>query len=68
MIIGLMILWTGCGTFAFGDIDGEAGLFSQVRPEENHYQLQTPDGLVAFAAQDELRKAVLDANVAGDEK
>ena len=68
MIIGLMILWTGCGTFAFGDIDGEAGLFSQVRPEEHHYQLQTPDGLVAFAAQDELRKAVLDANVAGDEK
>ena len=68
MIIGLMILWTGCGTFAFGDIDGEVGLFSQVRPKENHYQLQTPDGLVAYAAQDELQQAVREANVAGDEQ
>ncbi len=45
MIIGLMALWSGCGTFAFGDIDYDAdgsfhdtaevtevGIFSQVRP------------------------------------
>ena len=68
MIIGLMILWTGCGTFAFGDIDGHPGLFSQVRPEANHYQLQTPDGLVAYDAQQQLRAAVEQANVAGDEE
>ncbi|HIA18589.1 MAG TPA: NADH-quinone oxidoreductase subunit L [Planctomycetaceae bacterium] len=81
MIIGLMILWTGCSTFAFGDIDSnhdgkitnnsqlvEQGLFSQVRPQENGYQLQTPDGLVAYSAQEELRQAVREANVAGDEE
>ena len=79
MIIGLMILWTGCSTFAFGDIDTnqdgkitsdshlvEAGLFSQVRPKDNDYQLQIPDGLVAYSAQQQLRQAVLEADVAGD--
>src|SRR5207302_9033454 len=32
MIIGLMALWGSLGTFAFGDVDGKPGLFSQVRP------------------------------------
>ena len=81
MIIGLMILWTGCSTFAFGDIDTnqdgkitsdsqlvETGLFSQVRPKDNDYQLQIPDGLVAYSAQQQLRQAVVEANVAGDEE
>ena len=41
MIIGLMVLFTTLGTFNFGDIDGEDGIFSLVRPEahaEHHAQ------------------------------
>jgi proton-translocating NADH-quinone oxidoreductase chain L len=50
MIIGLMALWGSLGTFAFGDVEGKAGLFSQVREAKNHYALQTPDGMVRQAA------------------
>ncbi len=32
MIIGLMVLFGTLGTFSFGDIDGQPGIFSQVRP------------------------------------
>ena len=59
MIIGLMVIWSGLGTFAFGDVayeDGqtEAGIFSLVRPPEEGYQLRVPDGLVRLAAQEEI--------------
>ncbi|MCH7725788.1 MAG: NADH-quinone oxidoreductase subunit L, partial [Planctomycetes bacterium] len=63
MIIGLMALWAGMGTFAFGDYDyvdekGETqhvtGMFSQVRPAENDHQLQAPDGMVQEAKSDEV--------------
>jgi NADH-quinone oxidoreductase subunit L len=47
MIIGLMILWGGLGTFAFGDVPGqELGLFSQIRPESAEFEQVVPDGLV----------------------
>jgi proton-translocating NADH-quinone oxidoreductase chain L len=55
MIVGLMVLWTGLGTFSFSDI------FSQVRPESNGHQLQTPDGLVRYAARGEIAQIVRDA-------
>jgi proton-translocating NADH-quinone oxidoreductase chain L len=55
MIVGLMVLWTGLGTFSFSDI------FSQVRPESNGHQLQTPDGLVRYAARDQIAQIVRDA-------
>ncbi len=58
MIIGLMVLWGSLGTFAFGDIDGELGIFSQVRTVENHHQLATPDGMVRLAAGDEISRIV----------
>ncbi len=51
MIIGLMALWSGLGTFEFGDAyteDGtlvSPGIFSQVRPGEDH-ALVVPDGMV----------------------
>ncbi len=60
MIIGLMILFGGLGTFAFGDIDydrdgsAEHGLFSQVRPAGNEHELIVPDGLLRMAAADQL--------------
>jgi len=59
MIIGLMALWAGCGTFAFGDIDAdksgsieqaERGLFSLVRSEANGYAVKVPDGMFVASA------------------
>ena len=63
MIIGMMALWSGLGTFAFGDLqdehgqvvlnaDGmavEPGIFSQLRSPEHHYQYRTPDKMVRQA-------------------
>jgi NADH-quinone oxidoreductase subunit L len=63
MLIGMMALWSGLGTFAFGDVDrdgngtiepAERGIFSLVRPAERDHALTTPDGLVWAAAQEEL--------------
>ncbi len=51
MIIGLMALWGSLGTFSFGGEKNGAGeivkpgLFEQVRPVEEGYQLQTPEGM-----------------------
>jgi NADH-quinone oxidoreductase subunit L len=59
MIVGLMAVWTGMGTFSFSDytlVDSEGrtvtrpGIFSQVRPVENDHRLQPPDGMVRLAA------------------
>ena len=55
MIIGLMALWAGLGTFAFGDVkeaDGSVtrGIFSQVRNADHGYELTVPDGMVRAAA------------------
>jgi NADH:ubiquinone oxidoreductase subunit 5 (subunit L)/multisubunit Na+/H+ antiporter MnhA subunit len=69
MIIGLLALWSSLGTFAFGDIDRngdktiqpqEQGLFSLVRPAENHYQVTVPDGMVIADAGEEVAKLVED--------
>ena len=51
MIIGLMALWGSLGTFSFGGEKNGAGeivkpgLFEQVRPVEEGYQLKTPEGM-----------------------
>lgn len=68
MIIGLMAIWAGLGTFAFGDAeikdaDGnvvatEEGLFTLVRPADNNYAIQTPDGLVKLGARSEVGDVV----------
>ncbi len=58
MIIGLMILWGTLGTFAFGDIAGEPGIFSLVRTAENDHALATPDGMVRLAATGEVSRLV----------
>lgn len=63
MLVGMMALWSGLGTFAFGDVDrdgngliepGERGIFSLVRPAEQDYALTTPAGMVWADAQGEL--------------
>jgi NADH-quinone oxidoreductase subunit L len=58
MIIGLMAIWASLGTFAFGDIDGQPGLFSLVRSPANHYALEIPDGMIAADAGPEIGEAV----------
>jgi NADH-quinone oxidoreductase subunit L len=69
MIIGLMALWSSLGTFNFGDIDGQPGLFQQVRPAgvvaetggaESHgasHSLIVPDAMVVEAAKGEIAAA-----------
>jgi len=58
MIIGLMALWGSLGTFAFGDVDGQKGLFSQVREPTAGYELRTPEGMVKSAAAQEIARGV----------
>ena len=65
MIIGLMAVWAGLGTFAFGDVDrdrngsievAEQGIFSLVRPASRDHALTTPDGMVLADAQAEIEQ------------
>jgi NADH-quinone oxidoreductase subunit L len=62
MIIGLMVIWSTLGTFAFGDItrtdaDGnqvtEPGIFSLIRPGPDH-ALTVPDGMVQADAKEQV--------------
>ena len=64
MMVGLMIVWTGMGTFSFADYkakgpDGKTvtmpGIFSQVRPAENEHRLQVPDGMVLAGVPDQSK-------------
>jgi NADH-quinone oxidoreductase subunit L len=57
MIIGMMVLFGTLGTFSFGDVDGQPGIFSQVRPGADH-QLIVPDGMVKAAAFDQIAGGV----------
>ncbi len=50
MIIGLMALWGSLGTFAFGDVDGQPGLFSLVRPASQDHRLVVPAQMAAMSA------------------
>jgi NADH-quinone oxidoreductase subunit L len=77
MIVGLMALWTGLGTFAFGDVDqnrdgtiqqAERGIFSQVRPDDHHHALVTPAGMVRFSSQPVMESWVREHPGAGPEE
>ena len=64
MIIGLMAVWTGMGTFSFGDVSDakgqvvEEGIFSQVRPTAAAHNPIVPDGMVKFGARKEIATEV----------
>ena len=69
MLIGLMALWGALGTLHFADTTvagpGDVaitrpGLFSLVRPAAAGHALQVPDGMVKFAAADEVALIVID--------
>ena len=63
MLIGMMVIWTGLGTFSYGEI------FNQVRPAESHHALRVPDGMVKLAAADQIDQIVLQSSdVAAAEK
>ncbi|PQO30692.1 NADH-quinone oxidoreductase subunit L [Blastopirellula marina] len=60
MLIGLMALWASLGTLDFGDMPSAGnGVFAQMRSEENHYALKTPDGMVRLAAADRIDELAL---------
>jgi NADH-quinone oxidoreductase subunit L len=55
MLVGLMAVWGGLGTFAFGDLPDaqgriQPGIFSMVRPASASHALTVPDGMVRLAA------------------
>ncbi|MEN6458504.1 MAG: proton-conducting transporter membrane subunit [Thermoguttaceae bacterium] len=74
MIVGMMAVWAGFGTFSFGDYCGSGrvldhgqvvvkdrmmpGIFSQARPAGNVEKVRVPDGMVQLAARDEVKKVV----------
>jgi NADH-quinone oxidoreductase subunit L len=64
MLIGLMVIWTGMGTFSFGDTRDaqgqvvERGIFSQVRPAAEAHNPVAPDGMVRFSARREIAEIV----------
>jgi NADH-quinone oxidoreductase subunit L len=59
MIIGLLAIWSSLGTFSFGDsASGTPGLFSLVRPAATHHALVVPDGMIQFAAREEIAQVV----------
>ncbi len=69
MIIGLMVLWSGLGTFNFGDIETvddsgqkvvELGMFSLVRPADANFALVVPDGMVRASKRDAIAEIVQD--------
>ena len=71
MIIGLMALWAGLGTFAFGDVkdaDGREhpGIFSLVRDADHGFDLTIPDGMVLAGADDAVHEIVRDHAASAD--
>jgi NADH-quinone oxidoreductase subunit L len=59
MIVGLMAVWAGLGTFSFANYrdaagKGQPGIFSQVRPPCNGCAPRVPEGMVEY---DTLREA-----------
>ncbi len=67
MLIGLMALWTGMGTFSFDDYQVTdaaghtktmSGIFSQVRPASDDSRLQIPDNMTLWAQRDRVAEIV----------
>ncbi len=66
MIVGLMAIWGGFGTFSFGDYQGrdslgrtvtKPGIFSQVRPPANDHRLTVPFRMMWFEERPETGQA-----------
>ena len=58
MIIGLMALWGALGTFNYGQIGDDAGLFETIRPAANHHEISTPVGMVRMASPERVAEVV----------
>jgi NADH-quinone oxidoreductase subunit L len=72
MIIGLMAVWTGMGTFSFANYEVEGktrpGIFEQVRPEKSDHVPRVPDGMVRLSAPREEVEKVIEASRAEIDK
>ena len=68
MIIGLMALWGALGTFSYGQIGDDPGLFELVRPASANHQLVTPLGMVRAAKPNEVAAIVRSMPDASEEE
>ena len=59
MIIGLMALWGSLGTFNYGTIGEDPGLFESVRPAAGNHELVTPPAMARMASPDKVREVIL---------
>ena len=59
MIIGLMALWGSLGTFNYGAVGEDPGLFELVRPAAASHELQVPAGMARMASPDRVQEVVL---------
>ena len=58
MIIGLMALWGAIGTFNYGQIGDDPGLFETVRPAAGGHEMHVPAGMARMASPDKVREVV----------
>ncbi len=59
MIIGLMALWGSLGTFNYGTIGEDPGLFESVRPAAGNHELVTPPAMARMASPEKVREVIL---------
>jgi len=59
MIIGLMALWGALGTFNYGQIGEDPGLFETVRPTANNHEMIVPAGMARMGSPEKVKEVVL---------
>ena len=59
MIIGLMALWGALGTFNYGQVGDDVGLFETIRPTARNHELSVPAGMARMASPEKVKEVVL---------
>ena len=59
MIIGLMALWGALGTFNYGQIGDDPGLFETLRPAANGHEMIVPAGMARMGSPEKVKEVVL---------
>lgn len=59
MIIGLMALWGSLGTFNYGQLPDDPGLFELIRPAAASHELRVPAAMARMASPDRVQEVVL---------
>jgi NADH-quinone oxidoreductase subunit L len=73
MLVGMMVLWSTLGTFAFGDVQNdqgvvEPGIFSMLHDEARQFALAPADGMIAAEARSDMAREVLKQENSADVK